>query len=339
MHRFYGFAFIFLAGATAVAGADQGTVQRIKVHGKSLEGNLQGESADRDVSIYLPPGYDRERNRRYPVLYLLHGYYLNDQYWTGTGVPNLVPGVSVPASMDRDAANGSARGMIIVMPNAHTIYDGSMYSSSVTTGDWESFIADDLVSFIDGHYRTIRDRMSRGLAGHSMGGYGAIRIGMKRPDVFSSLYIMSGCCLVNTPPPPAPAGAEAPAGPFANVISAEAAAWSPDPKNPPKYFDLPTKDGKPDPQVMAKWDANAPLSMIDQYIPSLKKYHAIAGDCGLQDGLLGTNKQLDQVLTAYGINHTFETYEGDHVNHVEQRIETKVLPFFSKNLSFEAAKH
>jgi len=67
----------------------KGTVQRIKVHGKSLEGNLEGDSPERDVSIYLPPGYDRDRNRRYPVLYLLHGYTLTDEYWTGKPIPGL----------------------------------------------------------------------------------------------------------------------------------------------------------------------------------------------------------------------------------------------------------
>jgi len=102
---------------------------------------------------------------------------------------------------DKDIAAGTMREMILVNPDAFTKYSGSMYSSSPTTGDWQSYIADDLVSYVDKHYRTIANRMSRGLGGHSMGGYGTIRIGMKRPDVFSSLYIMSACCLMNTPFP------------------------------------------------------------------------------------------------------------------------------------------
>jgi S-formylglutathione hydrolase FrmB len=75
------------------------------------------------------------------------------------------------------------------------MHQGSMYSNSPTTGDWERFVAEDLVAFIDSHYRTLAKPISRGLAGQFMGGYGALRIGMKRPDVFSSLYIMSACCL------------------------------------------------------------------------------------------------------------------------------------------------
>jgi S-formylglutathione hydrolase len=293
----------FSETASGQASARNGTIQRIKAHGKALEGNLQGESADRDVTVYLPPGYESNRNRRYSVLYLLHGYLLTDQYWTGTGVGNFVPGVSLPAAMDKALAAGKARELIIIMPNAYTSHGGSMYSNSVITGDWEGYITQDLVSYIDRHYCTIPDRMSRGIAGHSMGGYGAIRIAMKHPEVFSSLYNLSACCLMNNPAA-APSGARGDAGrgagnrgdanrgavATANVLFAQAAAWSPNPKNPPQYFDLPIKDGQPQPTVAAKWIANSPLAMLDQYVMNLKKYKAIASDVGLQDGLNGVEQ-------------------------------------------------
>jgi S-formylglutathione hydrolase FrmB len=186
-----------------------------------------------------------------------------------------------------------------------------------------------------------------------MGGYGAIRIGMKNPGLFSSMYILSACCLMNNPAQQVPAprgegrgqgnrgntGSTNGAPPvFANVVSAEAAAWSPNPKNPPQYFDLPTKDGQAQPAVVAKWIANSPLAMVDQYVSSLKQYKAIAGDVGLQDGLIASNKELDEALSRLGIVHTFEAYEGDHVNHIQDRLERSVLPFFSKNLDFTPAK-
>jgi S-formylglutathione hydrolase len=323
----------------------KGTVQRVKVHGKSLQGNLEGDSPDRDVSIYLPPAYESDTARRYPVLYLLHGYFLTDQYWTGTAPSVNIPGVKippadVPRSMDEGVAKGTLKPMIVVMPDAYTKYAGSMYSSSVTTGDWESYIAEDLVEYVDSHYRTVANRMARGLAGHSMGGYGAVRIGMKRPDVFASLYIMSACCLLDNPVPAsvlsAPPGSQnnaARAPGLTQVTLARAAAWSPNPKNPPQYLDMPTKDGQPQPLVIAKWAANSPLAMIDQYVMNLKKYHAIGADVGLQDGLSGVNKQMDQIFTDYGIEHEFQTYEGDHTNKIPERIGTTILPFFSKNLS------
>ena len=327
----------------------QGTVEKIKVHGKSLEGNLEGDSPDRDVLVYLPASYAKEPNRRYPVVYFLHGYGLNaERYW------NIM---TVPEAADRSNASGATREMILVHPDAFTVYDGSMYSNSPTTGDWEDYIAHDLVNYIDGHYRTIADRNSRGLAGHSMGGYGTVRVGMKHPEVFSVLYAMSSCCLMNNPRPgqgrgsapaarPATEGSDAaqarpPAGRgggFAKVGSAQAAAWAPDPNNPPQYFDLPEKDGEIQPLIAAKYLANSPNVMVDQYVPNLKMYLAIAMDVGLQDGLLSGNEDLDKELTRLGITHSFWTYEGDHTNRVKERFAANVLPFFSTNLVFSEGR-
>ena len=117
-----------------------------------------------------------------------------------------------------------------------------------------------------------------------------------------------------------------------------AAAWAPNPNNPPNYSDTPTVDGEPQPLVIAKFAANSPYVMIPQYVTSLKKYKAIMLDVGNQDGLAASNRQLVDSLKAFGIPHTFETYEGDHNNRVPERIETRVLPFFSSNLSFNAPR-
>src|SRR5688572_27114069 len=249
-----------------------GTVERITVHGKALEGNLEGDSPDRDVTVYLPPSYAADQNRRYPVVYLLHGYGGREETFTFRSA-------GLAESANRLGGVQGYSDLIVVTPSAYSLHKGSMYSSSPTTGDWERFIAEDLVAYIDSHYRTLATRMSRGLAGHSMGGYGALRIGMKRPDVFSSLYAMSSCCLTaNRDPRPegmAPAeaiktreqaeeAARAPGfGPSVNLASA--AAWSPNPKNPPLFLDLPVKDGKVRPDIVAKWVANAPLEMLDQH--------------------------------------------------------------------------
>ena len=333
------------APAAPKAPSRANAVEHIKVHGKSLEGNLEGDSADPDVAIYLPPSYAADKSRRYPVVYLLHGYGGRDDTFNGRLA-------TLPDSADKQAAAGAAKEMIVVMPNAYTLHKGSMYSNSVTTGDWEAYVAVDLVAYVDSHYRTIATRASRGLGGHSMGGYGALRIGMKHPSVFSSLYLMSSCCLNATLSPrveqmttaagvttreAAVQAAKAP-GFGVSVTLAEAAAWSPNPNNPPLYYDLPVKDGKLQPDVIAKWAANAPLAMVGQYIPSLKMYKAIGMEVGTKDGLMATNKQLEEMLTAFGVKHTYETYEGDHTNKVFERIEQNTLPFFSTNLSFDYKK-
>lgn len=160
----------------------KGRIERVKVHGKSLEGNLEGDSPDRDVFVYLPPSYDREPARRYPAVYTLHGYGLHAEQWAGFA--NF-------GAEEKDLAAGAAKEMILVVPDAFTLQNGSLYSKSAATGDWETFLAVELVSYIDSHYRTIPNRMSRGLVGHSMGGYGTFRLGMKHPEVYSSLFSMS----------------------------------------------------------------------------------------------------------------------------------------------------
>jgi S-formylglutathione hydrolase len=323
--------------------AQTGTVERVKVRGVSLEGNLAGDSPDRDVSIYLPPSYKTEQIRRYPVIYMLHGFTDSDDKWFGP----TKHWINLPEVLDRALANG-AKEFIVVMPNAYTRFAGSMYSKSVTTGDWEEYVARELVAYVDAHYRTLAVRESRGLAGHSMGGFGTLRIGMKYPDVYSSIYALNPCCLA---PINSPASDDAlssglanaerirtdeefqKAGFFVKAALALAAAWSPNPQNPPFFLDLPLKDGQWQPATAAKWAANAPLATVDQYVFNLKRLRAIGFDAGTREGSITiTSRMLHEALDRYGIVHAFEIYEGDHVNRVAERIETTVLPFFSVNL-------
>jgi enterochelin esterase-like enzyme len=334
---------VFLVAMAGVVSAQppHGTVQRATVHGHSLEGNLEGDSPDRDVAIYLPPSYNVKRHARYPVVYMLHGFTDDIDHWWGVKQHF----VNLPAVIDKAIAGGKTREMIVVMPNAFTRYFGSMYSTSATTGDWDNFIANELVAYMDSHYRTIPNAASRGLSGHSMGGYGALRIGMQHPEVFSSIYLLSPCCMAANVMPKSPwmTQAEAIRDPaevekanfLVKATLASAAAWSPNPKNPPLYFDLPAKNGELQPAIAAKWAANAPLAAIDQYIPNLKRLKAIAFDAGAQDAqIAATIRVLDEVLNAYALPHMFEIYEGNHLNRIAERIETKTLPFFSSNLSF-----
>ncbi len=322
-----------------VPGAKPVTVEHIKIHGAALEGNLEGDAVDRDVIVFLPPSYAKGKSRRYPVLYALHGYSIGAEQWSRE--------IHVPQTIEGAFAEG-AKEMIVVLPDSKTLHNGSMYSSSVTTGDFEQFIAHDVVAYVDAHYRTIPNRMGRGLVGHSMGGYGATRIGMKHADVFGSLYIMSPCCL--SPRPAGPANPEvekaleavkapedsAKLSFFPRAQLATAAAWSPDPKNPPLYLDLPTKGGVAQPDVLAKWTANAPLAFIDQYIGNLRKYRGISIDVGDKDGLRLDTIKLHEVLDRYGIANSFEEYQGTHTSKVADRFQNHVMPFFSRSLCFEA---
>ena len=258
----------------------------------------------------------------------------------------------LPPLLDSAFANGAAREMIVVMPDAYSRFQGSMYSASATTGNWEAFITEELVGFIDGHYRTLAQAESRGLCGHSMGGYGALRMGEKAPEVFSSIYLLSPCCL-NSPPVSLqiiPANflradsvktqADFEKADFGTkIVFASAAAWSPNPTQLPFFLDLPVKEGKLQPAVLQKWDANRPLNNLDQYVFNLKKLTAIGFDAGTRDQAIAASIQtLDTALNKYAIKHVFEIYEGDHINRIAERIEKKMLSFFSENLLFKQVK-
>ena len=326
------------AGSQA-ATPDPGRYQRIVIHADSLVGNLAGDSPEREVSVYLPPAYSKDKKRRFPVLYLLHGFTDSDAKWFGLDGKHFV---NVPTAADAAFAKGVPE-MIVVMPNALNVFGGSFYSNSVTVGDWETFITRTLVRHIDSHYRTVARAESRGLAGHSMGGYGALRLGMKTPGIFGALYAMSPCCVgANLDLDPKMfegalavrttaqiAGADF----MSKAMLASAAAWSPNPKNPPLYLELPLANGKLVAHVAAEQIANAPLAMLPQYIPALKSYRALGIDAGDKDDKIASDLALlHATFDEYSIVHTFEIYDGNHVNRIADRLTNNVLPFFGKNL-------
>jgi S-formylglutathione hydrolase len=256
--------------------ADADRYQRTDVSSAALAGNLAGDPAIRKVSVYLPPGYAARPGRRYPVLYLLHGFTDSDAQWFGHEGRKHFVNVRTAA----DAAFGAGvPEMIVVMPDAFTKFQGSMYSSSAVNGDWETFVTRELVAFVDAHYRTIAKPAARGLAGHSMGGYGTLRLAMKVPGVFSSIYAMSPCCLTPAPFDGATVARAAQvttpdqiaaADFMTKAVLASAAAWSPNPRKPPLFLDLPVPGDKATPEVLAAWAANGPLAMVHQSLPALR---------------------------------------------------------------------
>lgn len=315
-----------LAGMAALLAAPAlARMEKLTVHSASIEGNLQGNSPDRTVYVILPPSYDHAKKRRYPVLYFLHGF-------TSTADAYVK---RIPFDADLQAAGAGPQEMIIVVPDSHTLFGGSMYSNSPTIGNFEDYIADDLVHYVDAHFRTIARRDARGLAGHSMGGYGTLRIGMQHPDEFVALYAMNPCCQlpmgVSDPKFENMTVEEAAKGDFMTLANfAVATAWSPDPQNPPFYADMSTKDGKPVPLVVAQRAANAPTAMVGQYVRALKSMKAIGMDTADKDFVRADVLAMHAELTKLDIAHQWDDYEGDHMNKVPERFGSVVLPFFTK---------
>jgi len=336
----------------------RGDVDEVLVQSPALRGNLLGDSATRHVSIYLPPSYGKGPSH-YPVMYLLHGYLGSDVQW-------LQGNLNVPKIADRLIAAGKIREMLVVMPNGSNKFLGSMYTDSVTTGNWEEFLSRDLVHYIDTKYRTAARAESRGIAGHSMGGYGALKLAMKHPDVFGAVYALSACCTEWGPDlsPANPAWDRVLAMPggegfamaqkefaeekpeadrvgafFSMVFVALSAAWSPNPQHPPFFADFPVEKREGGrgfvTQVEAEWSANMIVPEIGQYRANLSRLRGIGFDVGKQEQfahILAGTRDLDKALDRNGIRHEFEEYEGTHMSGVGRRIETNVLPFFSRVL-------
>jgi S-formylglutathione hydrolase FrmB len=336
----------FPSPASAQAGAG-GVIHRDSVPAPALRRNMVGDPHYDRVSIYLPPSYSRAPGRRYPVLYFLHGFDADDRALIKGAYQNL----NIRLSMDSLIRYGEVNEMIVVMPNARNAYNGSFYTNSPVTGNWEQFIARDLVNYVDRKYRTLRTRKARGLAGHSMGGYGALRIAMRHPQTFSAVYALSAYGLAFTDS--VERGFEknwraaatlrswgdfAKAGFITNLLIAFGAANATDLENPPFYVSLPyivTGDSLVlDRRIARRWSIR-PLAMVPEYVSNLKRL-AIAFDAGTSDGfkdIPARAAQLDELMTSLRIPHSFELYSGGHGDHIRARIESKMLPFFSRTLS------
>jgi len=307
------------------------TVENPMVHGVSLEGNLEGNSHMREAMVVLPPSYATSPDRRYPVVYYLHGFAIDGR--------NFYNYMNVPKAVADNAAAG--REFIVVVPDTLTRMGGSMYSNSVTTGNFRDFIATDLVAYIDANYRTIPTREGRGLAGHSMGGYGTWVVGMTHPEVFDSIWAQSACC-VSPRTETAESAAAMAAVPYEGVDQAgfgmraglaSAVAWAPNPGKAPFYADFPiTEAGEVDPLVLAKWANNAPLAMVASHVGALRSFDAIGADVGDQDGLVRDDTLIHEELEKFGIEHEWAVYPGTHTDKIGQRFSEVVLPFFAEHL-------
>ena len=343
---------------------------QLKIQAPSLKGNLLGDPTEQPVYVYLPVGYETS-TKRYPTFYLLHGFTSNSSVW----INGQYQGMKLQTLMDDAIKNGKVREMIVVAANGSNAYKGSFYTNSAVTGNWEDFIVRDLVNYVDTNYRTIPRAESRGIAGHSMGGYGSVMLGMKHPEIFSAVYALSPCCLameadmseansawpgvlqltsreqLNAPPRSFTQF-------FNSAFIALSAAFSPNPNRAPFFVDFPfeSKSGicEPPPEgklltntpcvqknepVYAKWRSHVPVYIAGANKENLRKLRGIFLDYGEKEEFehirMGV-KLLSKTFSELNIPHQFEVYaDGDHGSLIRQRMETRVLPFFNETLAFK----
>ncbi len=342
MSKYYLIAFVLLITQTSFSQITSGRVTSFTINAKTLQ-NKGGENPNRKVSVYLPPDYPNG-NKRFPVIYYMHGFMGTDSIST-----------QMKMILDRGIAEQKIRPFILVIGSHYTLYEGSFYSNSSLTGNWTDFEAKELVEYVDRNFKTLATRDSRGIAGHSMGGYGAIKIGMLFPDVFSSVYALSPGLLafVKEFGPNSDSykelskiktQEELKKTYYPKVLVAVGRAWSPNPAKPPFYCDLPfTYQGDSlivNNVVMEKWNQNMPVYMVDKYASNLRKLRALKLDWGRNDASRFPVQcgMFSQRLENLGIDHFAEEYIGNHVNKIwtiDGRVLNDLLPFFNEYLKFD----
>lgn len=335
-----------------LAAQTAGRVVHDTVPAPSLAGNLLGDPDRQPAFVYLPPGYDAEPGRRYPVLYLLHGVLDSPEVW----VEPVYDGMTIQATMDSLIGAGEIGPAIVVMPNGRNAYGGSYYANSPVTGGWADFIARDVVAHVDRAYRTIPARGSRAILGHSMGGLGAIRLAMLYPEVFSVAWGMNPCCLCCLESDIAPdpelwgrmeayrsademwAALEGEDDIWPLILAGITAAFAPAPDAPPLYVELPAEvvDGEvvatPGAERMA---AALPLAHVAEGAEALRSLRGLAFDSAFDDEFAHippSTKAFSDSLYALEVPHVYEVYKGDHRNRMRERMATRILPWVDARL-------
>jgi steroid delta-isomerase-like uncharacterized protein len=311
----------------------------------SLDGNLLGDPATRDMVIYLPPEYDTS-GRSYPVLYLMPGLGAGSCWWAcadysefftlaGVALPTDFPEAGFASMIDGLIAAGEIQPMIIVMPDISTAYGGSFCVNSELNGNYEDYIINDIVPYIDANYRTLPSPDSRGIVGHCMGGYSAMYLTMRHPDVFGAVASHSGMLSITgtlagsleliaaeNPEGLTVTGPD-PTKPWTTSLYTLSAAWSPNASNPPFFVDLPVDENvQTREDVVQRWAAHDPMLMIADHIPDLAGLRGIYLDGGDKDELgLGLVAQMfSEALSAAGVDNQFEMFDGTHMDKMYTRL-------------------
>jgi pimeloyl-ACP methyl ester carboxylesterase len=329
------------------AGAAQGTLGAQSslvvdsVSSPGLASNVVGDSPVRRTLVYLPPSYRRDPTRRYPVLYLLHGATSLPQEW----IDSTYGGFDMRVAIDSLVAASATPEMIVVMPDANNALEAGFYANSPATGNWEDFIVRDLVHHVDERYRTERQASRRALVGHSMGGFGALAIGFKRPDVFGLIYAISPCCLgfVGRLAPSNPAWTtlatvqrwqDAPVG--VRLLLGMAAALDGSRSRPRLFDELPftTKpDGStvPNPAVQARWLARMPSDLASAMVRRGDRQPVILIESGSEEVALNEGVRLLRArLDSLRIRYSDTTFVGGHIDRVRERFSGHVLPIVGR---------
>lgn len=359
--------FTFGGCGSSNSSNESSIVDNLQINSVEISKNLVNENSLQNLMVYLPADYDTSSSK-YPVIYFLGGYGDISNYWFDNTY-----GFSIQTSMDNLIKSSNTKSMIIVVISGKNVFNGSFYTNSPITGNWENYIVNEVVPTIDSKYRTLNSKDSRGIAGHSMGGFGALSIAMKYPSIFSSVYALSPGLFDQNGLEDFLFPTETEKSAFLSYfdsldsLDSSLAASQRDlriaemKKDSWKYIrdvygfafagnsqtstfmDCPYENlnGNIQPsQNISKWNAGyGNLSdKINAYTLNSSKLKAIGFEVGAQDEyswLVRGNDYFYTELTNAGISSTFTKFQGTHENKLKERFENYLVPFFNQNLKFE----
>jgi len=317
------------------------TVERIE--SRILRTNPLGDPFVRDLAVYLPPSY-YNNSTEYPTVFCLQGF--TGGVWSWFNFQAWIP--AMDERMDSLIASGVPE-MILVFPDCFTRYGGSQYLDSSAVGDYESYLLEEVLPFVDQKYRTQKDRRFRGVMGKSSGGFGAITLALNRPDCFSAVACHSGdlyfeyCYIPDFPVAGrmirkyggirsliknfhqiSKTGKEDHA--LLNTI-AMSACYSPNPDVKPHLFDLPfdEKTGKLRSLIWRKWKKHDPVEIVKRKGKSLADFGVVYLDCGNRDefGLFVGAQIFVKELQKLGVAYVYEEFDGGHF-HTQERYDVSL---------------
>lgn len=311
-----------------------GRLDRHVVPFPTLRENPLDDPAERPLAIYVPPGYDDEAERRFPSIYVLQGYTGHLAMWDNRTAYRL----TFPEAIDDLVAREQAPPAIVVFVDAWTRYGGSQFVDSPGTGNYHTYLCDDVVPWVDRHYRTLDNPGHRGVMGKSSGGFGAFITPMLRPDLFGGLASHAGDSLYeycyfeefakatralrdydgdiwawwadfrSRPGPTKPTDSGL------LMTLGCSAAFSADPDGSVQLpFD--PHSGRVRDDIWQRWLEWDPVRMVPRYAEALRSQRAIWIDAGTRDEwYLDVGAQaMARTLSDIGVSDVhFETYDAGH---------------------------
>ncbi len=300
-----------------------------------LAGNLLGDPSERNLFVYLPPGYG-DSDRRYPTAYLLHAFGQDAEGLVYPPTDGQRWSPPIEDVLDPVFGRLGTAPMIVVIPDGGSRYGCSQWVDSPVTGNFEQYVVHDVVAHVDGNYRSLPDPSGRGVLGFSSGGFGAWNLASRNPGTFGALAMLSGDSFLDMTHKTflydylSSIWPEAPSGPVegnsaSELVYAYSAAYSPNPHNPPFFVDLPVAypSGELIREVWDRWLSFDPVVNWRGRLDDLGKLRGILLDAGTHDEhhLEWGHRLLSHYLSGAGIAHRCTENPGNHGGRSRERIQ------------------